>query len=84
MANENQIMIEDAERFRHLANAERTCVAANDFCVQVIHDKVWYTEYFRLPPKGIPKVLHPNPLEALRSAVDQIREKVRQDTKLVK
>lgn len=74
MSNQQKIDQDDAERFRFIAASERT-VAATGSAVQVIHEGVWYYAYFKKPPRGEPKVIHPSPLEALRAAVDEIRFK---------
>ena len=64
---------EDTLRLEFIANAERT-VVTNKWMVQVLSgkDQAYYA-YHTQPDAGIPDVLHPDRITALRAAVDKAR-----------
>ena len=59
---------QDAERFAAIANLDH--VVINKWLVQAMTKESYHSEYFKAPPGGMPVVLHPSKLEALRSAID--------------
>lgn len=61
----------DTELLEFIATAERV-TATSKYCVQVISKNGAYcTEYFALPPHGVPTVVHATRLEALRYALNK-------------
>lgn len=74
MTELDQEIIRDAERFRAIANLERT-VATNKWMIQVIgtkNDIHW--AYFDKPSAGQPEIMYSSRLEALRACVDSAVE----------
>lgn len=64
-------MCDDASRLAHLANCSGLNI--NRWIVQLCFGNDWYTEYFKKPDFGTPKVIHPSKLDALRAAIDASR-----------
>lgn len=61
----------DAERFVSIAEYERV-VAGGNWLIQVIDAKGgYYNSYFKEPPAGMPDIVYPTRLEALRASVDK-------------
>lgn len=80
MTELDQEIIRDAERFRAIANLERT-VATNKWMVQVIGTKNdIHSAYFDKPSAGQPEVMYPSRLDALRACVDSAIESAHNET----
>lgn len=66
-------LVEDTERLKFIAEAERATTNSK-WLAQVVADKgVTHTAYFAAPPTGTPAVIHESKLEALRAAIDSAR-----------